>query len=147
VQSIGVISEIIFFQWQPMLLRRWNYTAVILSGCIALLTRHLLYTLSDSVWVLSLSYAFAGMVIVFYHMGVSVLVNAMASMPVRATAQTMLVFFGSGLGPMFGNALAGRVAAHYGNSLRPVFLLAAGLAGLATLLIAIRGRQLNHPNP
>ena len=144
IQAIGVISEIIFFQWQPGLIRRWNYTTIILIGCVALLLRQLIYSVAESAWVLSLSYVLAGMVIVFYHMGVSVLVNAMAGPEVRATAQTLLVFFASGLGPMFANWTAGRLAAHFENSLRTVFLFAAALAGLATLLIAVRGRQLNR---
>jgi len=142
IQAIGVVCEIILFQWQPMLLRRWNYTAIILIGCVSLLIRHLLFCLTNSAWVLSLSYVLAGAVIVFYHMGVSILVNSMAGPEVRATAQTLLVFFGSGLGPMCANWTAGRLAGHFGNSLRPVFLFAAGLAALATLLIAARGRQL-----
>jgi hypothetical protein len=68
----------------------------------------------------------------------------MAGAKLRSTAQTLLVFFGSGMGTMSANWISGRLAAHSGNSLRPVFVFAAGLAGLATLLIAIRGRQLNQ---
>ena len=145
IQSIGVISEIMLFQWQPGLIRRWNYSAVILIGCMALLVRHLLYAMMESAWILSLSYVLAGMVIVFYHMGVSILVNAMAATEVRSTAQTLLVFFGSGLGPMCANWMAGRLTGHFGNSLRPVFFFAVALAALAALLIAVRGRQLNRP--
>ncbi len=144
VQGIGVGCEIVFFQWQPALIRCWNYTAVILIGCGALLARHLIFSLSHSPWVLSLSYVLAGAVIVFYHIGVSVLVNAMAGPEVRATAQTLLVFAGSGLGPMFANWAGGRLSAHFGNSLRPLFLFGAGLAALATLLIAFRARHLNR---
>src|SRR5260221_183530 len=145
IQGIGVGSEIIFFQYQPVLIRRWNYPAVVLIGCGALLARQLIYSLSASPWVLSLSYVLAGAVIVFYRMGVSVLVNAMAGPEVRATAQTLLVFAGSGLGPMFANWAGGRLASQFGNSLRPLFLFAAGLAALATLLIAVRARHLNRP--
>jgi MFS family permease len=144
IQSIGVISEIIFFQWQPRLIRRWNYTAIILIGCIALLIRHLIFGITNSAWILSFSYPLAGAVIVFYHMGVSVLVNAIAASEVRSTAQTLLIFFGSGLGPMFANWIAGRLTAQSANSLRPVFLFAAALAALAIMLIALRGRRLNQ---
>ena len=94
---------------------------------------------------LSAAIVLAGMVIVFYHMGVSILVNAMAATEVRSTAQTLLVFFGSGLGPMCANWMAGRLTGHFGNSLRPVFFFAVALAALAALLIAVRGRQLNRP--
>jgi len=145
VQSIGVLSEIALFQWQPMLIRRWNYTTILLIGCLALLCRQIIYSTVDSPCILSLSYPLAGMVIVFYHMVLSVFVNAIAGPEVRATAQTLLVFFGSGLGPMFANWAAGRLAAHFNNSLRPIFLFAAALAALATLLIAIRGRRLVEP--
>jgi len=144
IQAVGVICEIIFFQWQGLLIRRWNYAAVILLGCVALLMRHLIYSFTDNPWILSLSYALAGAVIVFYYMGVSVLVNAMARLEVRATAQTLLLLFGSGLGPMFAHWTAGRLSAHFGNSLRPMFLLAAGLAALATLLILLRAAALNR---
>jgi MFS family permease len=143
IQSIGVLCEIVFFLWQPALIRRWNYTTSILLGCVALLLRHLLFSTLDNAWILSASYLLAGGVIVFYYIGVSVLVNAMAAIEVRATAQTLLVLFGSGMGPMFANWMVGHVALP-GKSLRPVFLFAAALAGLATLLIAARGRQLNH---
>ena len=144
IQSIGIICEIIIFQWQPALLRRWNYTAIILTGCVALLLRHVLYSVAESAWILSLSYVLAGMVIVFYHMAVSVLVNAMAGPQVRATAQTLLILLGSGLGPMFANWMAGRLASQQGNNLRPVFLFAAGLAAVAAALIGVRGRQLDR---
>jgi MFS family permease len=143
VQAIGVILEILLFRWQGVLIRRWNYTTVIVIGCLALVGRHLLYVFLNNPWILSFSYLLAGMVIVFYHTGVSVLVNTMARVQVRATAQTLLLLFGSGLGPMFANWAAGRLAMHYGGNLRPVFLLAAVMAGLAALLILIRGRHLN----
>jgi MFS family permease len=144
IQGIGVVSEIILLPCQAWLIRRWNYTTIILSGCLALFARHVLFALSASPWVLSLSYPLAGMVIVFFHMGASVLVNVMAAREVRATAQTLLVFFGSGLGPMFANWAAGRIAGHFQNQLRPVFLFASVLAACAALLILLRGRQLNH---
>lgn len=144
VQAIGVVFEIVLLQGQAGLIRRWNYTAVALIGAAALLLRHLMFALLDDVWLLALSYLLAGAVIVFFHLGISVLVNTMAGLEVRATAQTLLVFVGQGLGPMFANWVAGRLAGHYGNSLRPVFLFAAGLAGMAMVLLAFRGRQLNR---
>jgi len=68
----------------------------------------------------------------------------MAGSEVRATAQTLLMLVGSGMGPMCANWVAGRLSARAENSLRPVFLFAAVLAGLAVLLMAVRGRQLNR---
>jgi MFS family permease len=144
VQATGVVFEFALFQWQPLLLRRWNYTAVILAGSAALLVRQLLYAAVDNLWVLSLSYVLAGCVVVLTFVGTSLLVNAIAGREVRATAQTLLVLFGSGLGPTVANWASGRISAHYGNSLRPVFVFSAVLAGVSMLLIAWRGRQLNE---
>jgi MFS family permease len=144
IQAIGVIFEIALFRWQPGLIRRWNYTAVIMAGCAALSIRHLLFGFSTDPYVLSGSYLLAGVVIVFYHTGVSVLVNTMATLEVRATAQTMLVLAGQGLGPLFANAVTAHLTASYGNTLRPVFLFASALAALAALLIALRRKALNQ---
>jgi MFS family permease len=144
VQAVGVIFEWALFQWQSVLLRRWKYTVVILVGCAALFLRQLFYASLDNVWILSLSYVLAGVVVVCNFTGTSLLVNAIAGPEVRATAQTMLVLCGSGLGPTLANWAAGRLSHHYANSLRPVFLFAAALAGLAGLLILARGRRLDE---
>ncbi len=144
IQALGVICEIILFQVQPALIRRWNYATVILIGCGALLLRQLMFAQLNDPWLLSASYVLAGMVIVFFHMGISVLVNALAAAEVRATAQTLLAFCGLGLGPMLANWTAGRLALKFDNNLRPVFLFAAGMAALAALLIGLRGKQLNQ---
>ncbi len=144
VQAVGVVFEIILFQWQPALLRRWNYAAVILAGCLALTIRHALCGTISNAWVVSGSYLFAGVVIVFYNQGVSILVNSMAAVQVRATAQTLLLLCGQGMGPLFANAVTGRLAPWTQTSLRPVFLFAATLAGLAACLIAFRVRRLNQ---
>jgi MFS family permease len=144
IQCIGVVLEVVLFPWLPGFIARWRYAASILLGCACLLGRHLLFAYSDNPWLLSASYLLAGMVIVFYNIGLSILVNAIASLEVRATAQTLLVFFGSGMGPMFANWAAGLLAPHSGDSLRPVFLFAAALAGLATLLILLRSTKLNE---
>lgn len=143
-QAIGVIFEYALFYWQPLLLRRWNYTGVIVAGALALLARQALYAVSGNLWLLSLSYTLAGAVVVLNFVGTSLLVNALAPPQVRATAQTLLVLCGSGLGPLFSNYMAGWISAHCGNSLRPVFLFATALAAVATALIAWRGRRLNE---
>src|SRR5207253_414664 len=56
IQAIGVVFEIVLFQWQPALIRRWNYATVIVGGCIALCLRHLLFGLVENAWVLAASY-------------------------------------------------------------------------------------------
>lgn len=142
IQCIGVAFEIFLFRRQPGFVRRWSYRVSILFGCLCLVARHLIFAYSTNLWLLCGSYLLTGMVIVFYHTGVSVLVNSMARPEVRATAQTMLVFFGSGMGPMFANWSAGWLATKAGQSVRPVFLFAAALAGCASLLILWRGSRL-----
>jgi MFS family permease len=144
VQAIGVICEVILFRGQAALLRRWNFATIIFLGCVALVLRHLIFALLDNPWILSASYVLAGTAFVFYNAGISVLVNTVAGPKVRATAQTLLVFFGSGVGTMSANWIAGRLTLMSGGKLRPLFLFAAGLAGLAALLIAVRRRQLNQ---
>lgn len=143
-QATGVLLEIVLFQWQPLLMRRWNYTTTILLGAGFLVLRHLLFGFLDDPWILSLSYTLAAFVVVFYYTGVNLLANAIAPPEVRATAQTLIALFALGLGPMFANWAAGRLAARAGEDLRPVFVFAACVAGLATLLIAVRGRHLNR---
>lgn len=141
VQAIGVVFEIVLFQWQPYLIRRFRYTSVILVGCLALTLRHLLFAVSDNLWLLSGSYLLVAAVVVFHHMGISILANAIATVEVKSTAQTLLSFFGLGLGPMFANWMAGRLV--QGEDLRPVFLFGAILAAVATCLVGFRSRQLN----
>jgi MFS family permease len=147
IQCIGVVLEILLFPWLPRLIKRWKYTASILVGCLSLVLRHLLFARFDNPWILSLSYLLAGMVIVFFNIGSSILVNSIAGLEVRATAQTLLMFFGSGMGPMFANWMAGHLARGSHGNLRPVFIFAAILAGCAALLIALRGSKLNHIQP
>ena len=143
IQAIGVVFEIVLFTWQASFLRRWNYTGLILAGCLALLMRNAMFSTLNSPWILSASFLLAGMFIVFYQTGTSMLVHHLASREVRATAQTLLSICSQGLGPMFANWAAGRIAAHYGNSFRPVFVFATLLSLLATLLILSRRKQIN----
>jgi MFS family permease len=142
VQSIAVMFEIVLFQWQPALLRRWNYAGLVLAGCAALACRHLVFATADSVWALAASYLLAGAVVVFYYQGVSILVNVMAAREVRATAQTLLLLFGQGLGPLFANAVTSRLSVHF-HGLRPVFWFAAALASTAALVVLWRAPHLN----
>lgn len=143
VQAIAVVCEILLFQLQPGLVRRWNYAAVIMAGCLALCLRHLLFGLSTNAWVLSGSYILAGMVIVFFNMVVSVLANGMAAREVRATAQTLLLFVGQGMGPLFANGVTTRLTGQASGGLKPVFFFGASLAAIAAVVIGLRARHLN----
>jgi PPP family 3-phenylpropionic acid transporter len=144
IQAIGVIFEIALFMWQARLIRRMNYTGLILAGCGCLLVRNAMFSVLNDAWSLSLSFLLSGAFIVFYHTGVSMLVNHMAGREVRATAQTLLSICSLGLGPMFANWAAGRLAATQSNSLRVIFLFATGLSVLATLLIWWNRRRLTN---
>jgi MFS family permease len=141
-QSIGVIWEIVLFRWRSVLVNRLGYSGSVLIGCAALVVRQLLFACSDNLWVLAASYLLVGTTVVLYHIGVSLLVEAIAGPEVKATAQTLLVLCSSGLGPVFANAAVGRLAAGTHPNLSGVFVFAAGLALLATLLILARGRRL-----
>ncbi len=141
IQMIGVGLEVALFRWPAAALRRLTYSTTIAMGCLALLLRHVLFAFVDDLWILAASYLLAGAVIVFYHIGASLLVNAMAAAEVRSTAQALLVLFGSGMGPMFANWVSGRIAAAAGQDLRPVFLFAAVLAALASVLVLWRGAK------
>jgi MFS family permease len=143
VQAIGVIFEIVLFQIQPLMLRRWNYSVLLLLGCGALVLRHTLYAVLREPWTLSISYVLAGVVIVCFHTGASLLVNAMARIETRATAQTLLSLSGQGLGPMCANYVSGRLADWSGERLEPVFWFAALWGALAAVLVLSRGRKLD----
>jgi predicted MFS family arabinose efflux permease len=143
VQAIGVVFEIALFQWQPAMLRRWNYAVILLLGCAALVLRHVLYAVVREPWTLSISYLLAAVVIVCFNMGASLLVNVMARVETRATAQTLLSLFGQGLGPMFANYASGLLAERSGDRLEPVFWFAALWGAIAAALVLSRGRRLN----
>ena len=143
VQAIGVVFEIVLFQFQPAMLRRWKYTVLLLLGCGALLLRHALYATVREPWTLSISYVLAGVVIVCFHMGASLLVNTMARIETRATAQTILSLFGQGLGLTCANYASGKIAQLSGDRLEPVFWFAALWGAVAAALVISRGRKLN----
>jgi hypothetical protein len=147
VQSIGVVMEIIMFRYRSVVIAHLSYSGSILFGCLVLTVRQLLFAYVSDLTVLSLSYLLVGVTVVFYHIGVSILVDAIATTEVKATAQTLLVLCGSGLGPIFANAAVGILTRHTGPDLKAVFLFGTVLAGLASALIGIRrGKLVPHGN-
>lgn len=142
VQAVGVLFEVVLFWWQPYLVRRFRNTTIILWGCLALAVRHWLFAGSTEIWLLTLSYLLTALVVVFHHTGVSILANALAGPEVRSTAQTLLSFFGMGVGPMFANGMASWLAARANDDVRPVFLFGGILASVAALLVFARRRRL-----
>jgi len=143
-QCIGVILEIILFNWQFKLLARLPLSATILVGIAAMFIRHLIFWLSDNVWLLVGSHVLTGVVVVYHHIGVSVLINTIAPREVKSTAQTLLILCGSGLGPMLANFGVGWIAAATGQNLRFVFAFATGLALLGGIIVALNARRLNE---
>jgi len=143
-QCIGVVLEVFLFQWQKKFFGRLSHAHAILIGAVCMLLRHLVFSFSDSLALLILSHLFTGMVIVFHHIGASILVNAIAPREVRSTAQTLLVLFGSGLGPMFANFCVGLIARETGQNLRMIFLFAAALSALGCAILCLSTRRLNH---
>ena len=141
IQCIGVILEILLFPFLRVLLVRWGYRRCLVLGAACLVVRHLLFAFSDSLWVLSFSYVFAGLLIVFYHIGASIMVNYIATSAVRASAQTLLVLVGSGLGPLATNLVVGLLVGDGEGGLKGVFLFAAALAFLAGCVIFCRGAK------
>lgn len=143
-QCLGVLLEIALFRWQARLLCRWSISATVLIGVVAMLVRHLIFWKCSNLWWLAGSHLLTGMVIVFHHIGVSVLVNALAPREVRATAQTLLILCGSGIGPLLANAVVAWLTAHRGQDLRQVFGFAAGLAIAGGVLLLFQARRLNR---
>ena len=142
VQSGGVVLEVFLFRWRTRLIGRGSYATPILVGCAALLLRQLLFAWCGNLSILAASYLLVGVVVVFYHIGVSILVDRIASPEVRSTAQTLLVLCGSGLGPMFANWAVGWITHWFGPGLSPVFMFGAVLAFLAGLVIWTRRASL-----
>lgn len=140
---VGVIVEIILFRWQTKLLSRLSISNTILVGVGAMVIRQLIFSFSGNLWLLVASHALTGVVIVYHHIGISVLINAIAPKEVRSTAQTMMILFGSGIGPMLANVAIGWITAATGQNLRMVFLFATALAAAGGLLLMIRAKRLN----
>ena len=141
---MGVVFEVIALPSLKALLRTRGYLFSLLLGAGCLLLRHALYLFVDNLWVLSLSYVLAGMVIVYFHIAASLLVNEIAAPSVRATAQTLMVTLGSGLGPVLLFAATWKVSSNDPDNLHGIFVIATLVAGAAFLLIALRGRKLDQ---
>lgn len=141
IQCIGVLLEIALFPFLRILLVRWGYRRCLVLGAACLVVRHLIFAFSGSLLVLSLSYVFSGMLIVLYHIAASIMVNYLATNAVRASAQTLLVLAGSGLGPLVTNLVVGLLVGEGEGGLKGVFVFAAVLAFLAGVVIFMRGEK------
>jgi hypothetical protein len=135
VQSAGVLWEIVLFMGRGAIVTRLGYGGSILIGCLVLLVRQLVFVWVDNLWVLAASYLLVGTTIVLYHIGVSLVVEAVAGPEVKSTAQTVLTLCSSGLGPILANAGVAQLMAGPGAELTEVFLFSAGLTALACVLL------------
>jgi predicted MFS family arabinose efflux permease len=142
VQSVGVLWEIALFFARSAIVNRLGVTGSIVAGCVALLVRQLLFAYADNLWVLAASYLLVGTTVVLFHIGVNLLVAAMAEREVKSTAQTILTLCSSGIGPILANAVVGRLTAGSASDLSGVFLFGAILtAGAGALLLLHRGKS------
>jgi len=134
-QSLGVVWEIVLFFGRSAIVNRLGVTGSISVGCGALVVRQFLFAYADQLWILALSYLLVGTTVVLFHIGVNLLVAALAAPEVKSTAQTFLTLCSSGLGPILANATVGRLTAGGAADLTPVFLFGAVLAAAASLVL------------
>jgi hypothetical protein len=137
IQSFGVVIEVPLFFVLPFAIRRLGYHGTVAVGCVALLVRQVIYSVSTDPVLLAASYALAGACVVFYLTGLSLAINAMAGRAVRATAQTVLTLAGPGLGQMSGHAAVGWMASSPERGLAAGFLFAAASTAAALALLAL----------
>jgi hypothetical protein len=141
VQSLGVLWEIALFFGRTAIVNRLGVTGSIVAGCGALLVRQCLFAYADNLWVLAASYLLVGTTVVLFHIGVNLLVAAMAEREVKSTAQTILTLCSSGIGPILANGVVGRLTAGGASDLSSVFLFGALLTAAAgVVLLTCRGR-------
>jgi predicted MFS family arabinose efflux permease len=143
VQSLGVAWEIVLFLGRAWIVQRLGLGGSVAVGCVALTLRQLLFASADNLWVLGLSSLLVGTTVVFFHIGVNLIVAALAAREVQSTAQTLLTLCSSGIGPILANGAVGRMTVGGHADLTDVFLLSAGCSALAGLLLLARRRQLS----
>jgi predicted MFS family arabinose efflux permease len=143
-QSAGVIVEILCFYYRKAILRRTGYAGSVLAGSFMLFLRQLLFASVDSLPWLCVSYVLVGMTVVFYYIGVSILIDALAVEEVKATAQSLLLLCSSGLGPAFANWAVHRIVHGISGELKTVFWFSTLLAGAAMMVLWL-GRRMIMP--
>jgi MFS family permease len=144
-QSLGVLWEIVLFLGRTAIVNRLGVRGSVSLGCGALVVRQLLFAFADNLWILTLSYLLVGTTVVLFHIGVNLIVAALAGREVRSTAQTLLTLCSAGLGPLLANASVGPLTTAGRGSLTGVFLFGGILAALASLLLLLRGPRTGKP--
>lgn len=143
LQAFGVIPEIFLFPFLKTFIRKWNYAPCLIVGGLCLTVRQGLFAYSDHLFILAGSYLLVGLMVIFYLIISSILANRLATDEIRATAQSLLILFGPGCGPIFSNWVAGRLAEAFQEATSPIFQFAAVQALLATAIIVFRFKGLN----
>jgi hypothetical protein len=139
VQSLGVLWEIFLFFGRTAIVNRLGLGGSVAAGCAALVVRQLLFVGADNLWVLGMSSILVGTTVVFFHIGVNLIVAGLAGREVQSTAQTLLTLCSSGIGPILAHGAVGRLTSGGRSDLTGVFILAAALAAFAGLLLILRG--------
>ena len=142
VQCIGVVVEIICFYYRKPFLKWTGYAGSVLAGSLVLVARQVLFATSDNLALLCASYVLVGMTVVFYHIGVSIVVDALADEEVKATAQSLLLLCSSGLGPLFANWAVTGIIRWSGPDLKVVFWFSTVLAAAAAVTLWLGRRKM-----
>lgn len=133
IQTVGVILEIPLFFLLPRILARFGYRKVLAVGIAASLLRHLVFATSTDPWALAFASQLIAPCVVFFLIGVSLAINAIAGREVRATAQTLLALTGSGLGSVLGLSASSGLSS--GDSVKASFFFACVCSVLSLLLL------------
>lgn len=137
IQCLAPLVEVPLFLGLPAVLRRLGFHGTIAVGALAIVARQLVFATSDEPLLLTGTYALVGVGVVYYLITVSLLVDDMAEPGVRATAQTLVLFAGQGLGTMIGQLCSGWLADRYAPELGPVFAVGGAVAAVAILLLPV----------
>ncbi len=143
VQSIGPIAEVLALLCLTLSLRRLGLKRVLLLGVGAQMLRFALFAVGEPVGLIVAAMSLHGLVFTFLFAGLAIAVEQRSSPENRASAQGLISFFGSGVGALVGNFIAGRaydgLAIPGGGHdwelffLFPACVLATGLIAFAVL--------------
>lgn len=130
IQCLAPVAEVpLFFLLKRVLAGIGTFRCLTL-GCLAMVLRHGVCYLELPAFWLGLSYVLMGVAVVFYLTPISLAVDRLAPVEVRATAQTLLLIAGPGLGSLVGSLVSGHLAGSQDGDLRLVF----GVGALVTVL-------------
>jgi PPP family 3-phenylpropionic acid transporter len=127
----------LFFCLRPVL-SRLDFLKTLSLGCAWMASRHLIAVAGPPAWALVAANAMAAFTVVLYIIPLSLAVNSLASDRVRATAQTLVMIAGPGLGTMSGHWVSGQLADRFG--IEAAFKGAALTSSLALVVLFVAFR-------